>query len=473
MLQQGQANEMEKADESDNTAATVGSIFRDHLDWIRNNGSFTDEQRKAANAIALCKTPALGTYVDYCPECKKVVGVRHFACNNRNCPNCQYPLQEKWIQMRKNEVIPGTPYFHVILTLPHELNSLVSQNAEPLLSLLFRSSAQAVIEMCEDPHRLGAKPGIVSVLHTWTQDLRLHYHIHMICSAGGINSFGNYVNLQNLYRESEPCGSQEKETDPVALSVLRELQEEDADSVSQDVNHASSSITAEPEKTQSGGFFLPENALASLFRGKFMAGLREMYENRKLALTGELDYLNDPRDWSNFCHALASTPWIGHIARTFEEKKGNAIDYLARYVFRTAISNSRIVGYDGQMVSFLVRNNETPGQKDLKKLNVYEFISRFLSHILPKGFTRVRFYGFLANGRKTQNLQKIFQQIHAGPYTKSPLSNLRSEELFQALFPDTDFMKCPFCGGKILRYQTDDLRPYLPALCRTRAAPAA
>lgn len=468
------------AEEKKNTVK-IGEIFRDKLAWIKYSSYFSVEQIGAANAMALCKTPALGTYVDYCPNCKKVINIRYYSCNNRNCPNCQYPQQERWIQMRKNEVIAGVPYFHIVATLPHELNPIIEQNKEATLKLLFKASAQAVIEMCNDPKRLGAKPGIVSVLHTWTQELLPHYHVHMICSAGGLNSEGKFVALYNLYNR-QPTNEESSAKESREKNESEEKKEPDCEqSSSNSVSNAVTEFRAEeaeiqeeigkkstpPAGAQANSndsakakdklFFLPKDALMNLFRGKYMAGLRELWEKGKLNLTGDLSELQDPRDWSNFCHDLASKQWIGFIARTFEENYGNAIDYLARYTFRTAISNSRIIDYDGEYVTFTVRDNDNPGEKNTKRLNVYEFISRFLTHILPKGFTRVRFFGILANGKKTENLREIYRQLRFLEYKPSKLQTMNVHELLMELFHKDDSSCCPFCGAELVIYKTEDL----------------
>ena len=241
--------------------ASVGRILRDHLAWILASEKFSKGQQKTAVMMAGCRTPALGTYIDYCPKCKKVVNVRYRSCNNRNCPGCQFPMQEKWIRLRKNEVIDGVPYFHIVLTVPHDLNPLIAENPRLLLGLLFRSSAQAVIDMCMDPKRLNAKPGIISVLHTWTQDLLPHYHIHMICSAAGVTTDGDFVALNSMQAdENSPSGAEEENADL--------YQGEQAEYMTEDDNRWVN------EESSASGFFLPLKALTALFRGKYMAELR-------------------------------------------------------------------------------------------------------------------------------------------------------------------------------------------------------
>lgn len=450
----GVTHEMETPDNN----TSVGAILRDNLPWILGNEKFSQEQKKTAAMLAGCRTPAMGTYIDYCPQCKKVVGVRYCSCNNRNCPCCQYPMQLKWVQLRESEVIEGVPYFHIVLTLPHVMNPLVAANPKLLLGILFRSSSQAVIEMCMDPNRLGAKPGIISVLHTWTQDLRAHYHVHMICSAGGVNADGNFVVLKSM-GINEPNGSSEADTD----EELYEMESSECMSENDDCQA--------DKKKNTSGFFLPLKALTSLFRGKYMAGLRSLYTQHKLRFPSSLDHLNDPEEWKMFCGKLYEAKWIGYLHSTFNGN-GNAIEYLARYTFRTAISNSRIKAYDGKNVTFQVRDNEHPGNHILKELDVHEFITRFLAHVLPKGFTRVRFYGFLANGQKTKQLQRIFQQQNGRPFVKSPIEDLKGLPLMQYLLPNKGIGCCPCCNTPTESFHFNGDSGYLRNVC-SRAAPAA
>ena len=449
--------------------ATVGRILHDNLSWILNSGLFSEEQQKAACLMAACKTPAMGTYVEYCPECDKVTGVHYCSCNNRNCPNCQFPLQQKWIELRKSEVVPDTPYFHIILTIPHELNPLILQNQKETLGILFRTSAAAVIEMCEDPKYLGAKPGIISVLHTWTQDLRAHYHIHMICTAGGLDENGWFKSLKQLYHADQSEASANANHGLTHADTIRNsLQAEDLDVISELESSAGMQENA-ASSNNANLFFLPVKALMRLFRGKYMAELRKLYDTHELRLPDQLTYLNDPYEWSAFCRSLYGTEWVGYIARTFEGR-GNAIDYLARYTFRTAISNSRIISYDGNSVSFTVRNNDAPGQKDVATLDVHKFIRRLLSHILPKGFTRVRFYGFLANGQKKKCLNEILQQLCNRDFEQSELKDATGINLLAMLFPDKNIGRCPCCGCGLQLFRCRDLKRTAPS---ARAAPAA
>lgn len=386
---------------SDSRKYKIRQLFHDYRDEIRSTPSFSDTQKGAAMMISMCKTEELGFNVSLCPNCG--IQLHYVSCNNRNCPCCQWPSQQGWIMQRENEVIPDIPYYHVVLTVPHDLNPLIQMNEKLLLGKLLSCSSQAVIDLAKDRRFLGAVPGIVSVLHTWKQDLLPHYHVHMIVSGGGINSLGQFIT------QNDPSRNRNK------------------------------------RPNFKDGFFLPIAALTKLFRGKFMDAVRSA-RNKNLLTSPKSNIYSDPNGWSAFCEKLYSTKWVGYIAKTFNGN-GNAIEYLARYTFRTAISNSRILNYDGKTVTFSVTNRKT-GAKESVSLPVMTFIRRFLSHVLPKGFSRVRYSGFLSNAWKTRNLRHIHQQRHISEYFPSPLTGANKRSLFLALW-NTDISICKCCGAQL------------------------
>ena len=387
---------------SDSEKYLIRRIFHDHRDEILAMPSLSETQRSAALLISMCKTEELGFNASFCPNCG--IQLHYASCNNRNCPCCQWPSQQGWIAQRENEVIPEIPYYHVILTVPHGLNPLIRLNEKLLLGKLFSCSSQAVIDLSKDKHFLGAVPGIVSVLHTWKQDLLPHYHVHMIVSGGGLNPLGQFIS------QNDPSRNRKKK----------------------------------PE--YEGGFFLPMSALAKLFRGKLMVAVKSLWKKNLLVLP-KANIYTDPNGWAAFCEKLYTTKWVGNIVRTFNGN-GNAIEYLARYTFRTAISNSRIMDYDGETVTFSVTNRDTRAKEPVT-LPAMEFIRRFLSHVLPKGFTRVRYSGFLSNARKTRKLQSIHRQRHLPAYMPSPLTGASKRELFLALW-NTDISVCKCCGAQLI-----------------------
>lgn len=379
----------------------IRDIFRDQLDKVLRSSHYSERQKKAAMCIAMCKTKELGYNASWCPQCR-VLRLHYRSCNNRNCPSCQYPMQQKWVMERKNEVIPDVPYYHIVLTIPHELNPIIQANSKLLLNDLFSCSSASVIEMCKDAHRLGAVPGIISVLHTWTQELLPHYHIHMIISGGGLNPMGKFVSLKDVR-------GRRKRRKP----------------------------------GQRNDYFLPMTALTKLFQGKMMASLRRHWNAGKLVFPDNQQFLSQPDQWNYFCQQLYETDWVGHLKATFNGK-GNAIEYLARYTFKTAISNGRIKSYDGQNVTFETTDRDT-GKKEPKTISASEFVRRFLCHILPQGFSRVRYSGFLANGRKTKNLSRIHRLLHMVAYVPLNLNKQGMRKLIE-LLTGKDVGRCPTCG---------------------------
>ena len=382
----------------------IRQIFHDYREAILGMESLSDTQRSAAHLIGICKTAKMGLTASFCPNCG--IQLHYASCNNRNCPCCQWPSQQSWIMQRKNEVIPDIPYYHIVLTVPHDLNPLIRLNETRLMKALFTCSSQAVIDLAKDRHFLGAVPGIVSVLHTWRQDLLPHYHVHMIVSGGGLNSLGQFIT------QNDPSRNRRK------------------------------------QPKYDGGFFLPMGALTKLFRGKLMDAVKRLWKKNLLNLPRGNIY-TDPNGWAAFCDRLYETKWIGYIASTFNGR-GNAIEYLARYTFRTAISNSRIQDYDGKTVTFTVTDRKT-GEKKSVALPAMEFIRRFLSHILPKGFMRVRYFGFLSNARKTKNLRSIHRQRHLPAYNPSPLTGASKRKLFLAVW-NIDISICKYCGAHLIYF---------------------
>lgn len=378
----------------------IRTIFQDYREQILNDTSLNEIQKQTATMISMCKTEELGFQVSVCPNCGRQV---HYAsCNNRNCPCCQWASQQGWIKKRENEIVPDIPYYHIVLTLPHELNLLIQYNMKLMLSKLFSCSAKAVIDLCKDRRFLGAVPGIVSVLHTWTQDLLPHYHVHMIVSGGGLNELGQFVS------QNDPTRNRNK------------------------------------QRKFEGGFFLPMPALTKLFRGKMMNAVKILRRMGKLVLPDSNIY-TDPIGWASFCDKLYETDWVGYLARTFNGN-GNAIEYLARYTFRTAISNNRILNYDGNTVTFSVTDRNTREKKQVC-ISAMDFIKRVLSHVLPKGFTRVRYFGFLSNARRTCKLKLIHIQCHLQEYIPLVFKNTR--DLFLGVW-NVDISVCKCCGAKLL-----------------------
>ena len=339
-----------------------------------------------------CKTGDLGYNVSYCEDCGFPM-IHTVSCNNRSCPCCQAPLEKKWELERNTELIAGIAYFHVVFTIPHELNDLVKANPKPLLDLQFKCVQDTLLTLCADPKFLGAKPGIICVLHTWGQKLSFHPHTHVCVSGGGITPAGQFV------------------------------------------------------ETKHKGFFLPKEVIATMFRGKYLCALKKLYEKGMLDLSNTSE-LKDPSRFQVFIDRLFLKHWLPFVKETFNGR-GNAIRYLARYSFRTAIANSRITKITDTHVTFRYKDYADGGKEKHLTVNGTDFIGLFLQHVLPKGFNRVRFSGYLTNCRKTENL-KLIHQLRYTVYTGDPFRGIRIAELLMTLY-GKDICNCPECSGRMIR----------------------
>jgi len=323
----------------------VADIFRSHGDAFIDRHSLGIQQLKAIQAIRRCRTAALGGHVDVCPQCGGDPVISYNSCRNRHCNKCQSQARDRWIEARKQELL-DTPYFHVVFTLPHYLHGLVLQNQAELYNLLFRAVAETLRQVARDPKHLGAEIGFFCILHTWGQNLLFHPHIHCVIPGGGIS----------------------------------------------------------PDKTQwihaKDAFFLPVKVLSKIFRGKFVAGLRRVYGNKRLTCVGSIQYLKDEKGFSAFLRTLFRQDWVVYAKPTFGGPD-QVIRYLGRYTHRIAISNHRLVSFGGDQVTFRWRDYAHGNKLRLMTVSAEEFMRRFLLHVLPKGFVRIRHFGLLANSRKT------------------------------------------------------------------------
>lgn len=349
------------------------------------------EKFKALRLVSMCKTGELGYNTSVCEECGHQV-IHAVSCNNRACPCCQAPLAGKWEHERNTELIEGISYFHVVFTMPHELNDLIRHNKVLLLNLLFKCVQETLLTLCADKRYMGAKPGIISVLHTWGQTLSFHPHIHVCISGGGITSTGQFV------------------------------------------------------ETRHKGFFLPKETLAKMFRGKYLCSLKSLYDKGKMDLS-HTENLKDLKEWKNFIDSLFDKPWIPFVKETFNGR-GNAIRYLARYSYRTAISNSRIVSVGENTVTFRYKDYADNNAEKLMTKDGPDFIGLYLQHILPPGFHRFRFSGYLSNCNKSKNL-KLIHGLRSSVYGGNPYRKMKMAELLQALY-GRDICRCPECSGKMI-----------------------
>ena len=316
---------------------------------------------KVLQAIARCRTAALGGHLDQCTRCGHRATISYNSCRNRHCPKCQTAARERWIAARRRELLP-TRYVHAVFTLPGELAPLTVQNKKVIYDLLFRASAETLLEVARDPQHLGAQIGFFSVLHTWNQKLGLHPHVHCVIPAGGLSPDGT--------RWIQP-------------------------------RHA---------------FFLPIKVLACVFRGKFVAGLKRAFQNGQLHFHGNLALLAQPKTFSAWLRLLFRKDWVVYAKPPFGGPD-YVLQYLGRYTHRVAISNHRLVSLVDDQVTFRWRDSAHHNEQKLLPLSLDEFLRRFLLHVLPKGFVRIRNFGFLANRRRATLLPLCFHQLGSAPQT--------------------------------------------------------
>jgi hypothetical protein len=341
------------------------------------------QHQKILLAITRCRTAALGGHRDRCFDCG-YTAISYNSCRNRHCPKCQGNARQRWLQARERELLP-TPYVHVVFTLPRELAPLALQNKQVMYNLLFQASAETLLEIARDPRHLGAEIGFFSVLHTWNQRLQHHPHIHCVLASGGL-----------------------------APDHSRWI-----------FSHRS--------------FFLPVKVLSRVFRGKFVAGLRIAFRQGKLQFHGHLIPLAESRPFASWLRLLFRHDWIVYAKRPFGGPE-HALRYLGNYTHRVAISNHRLVALSDGDVTFRWRDSAHANKKRLMTLSVDEFLRRFLLHLLPRGFVRIRNFGFLANRQRAQLLPLCFGLLQA------------SESVSVAsVSPSTDRShsrwNCPVCGA--------------------------
>ena len=353
--------------------------------------SLSPVQKKAACAILNCKSGRLGVNLSKCTDCGHVE-IHNNSCRNRNCPNCQAVLKEIWVDQRRAEVIDA-PYFHVVFTLPHELNALIYCNQQLLYGLFHRCCAETLLELSKDKKWLGATPGIIQVLHTWNQELAYHVHMHCIISGGGLTKDGKI-------------------------------------------------------RKSSGKFFIPVGVLRDKFKGKYMARLSSLHQSGSLVFSSSCEKLRNSYYWKEWKQQLYEKDWCPYIKQTFNGF-GNAIEYLGRYTHKIAISNNRILSVTQETVIFSARAKKSGEPKRRITLDNREFIRRYLMHVLPSGFRKIRYYGFLNNRMKHKNLKVIFK-LQNGQRFKQRYSGMTIPELLKAVW-DFDICLCPQCGHPAMK----------------------
>jgi hypothetical protein len=339
------------------------------------------QQLKAYRAVERCRTAALGGHKDKCEDCAYEAPISYNSCRSRCCPKCQAQARKRWLQIQQRDLL-NTSYFHVVFTLPHELNPLVLTSPRPVLDLLFEASSQTLLEVAADPKRLGAEIGFLSILHTWSSNLLPHYHIHCVVPGGGLSA-----DHQRWIPTSHPM------------------------------------------------FLLPVPVLRTVFRKKFLAGLCHLYRRGVLNLRGPAALLRDPALFEKLIEKLKNKKWYLYAKPPFGGPE-HVLRYLGRYTHRMAISNHRITAFDGERVSFRWRDYAHGGKQRLMTLDAVNFLCRFFLHVLPKGFVRIRRYGLLSNRFRKQLL----------PLARTLLAEQGREPLPLPPLLDCAPWNCPRCG---------------------------
>jgi hypothetical protein len=360
----------------------VADVFRQHEQGFREQWGHTlsAQQLRAFRDICACRTAALGAHVEQCDSCSQQI-IAYDSCRNRHCPKCQSTARDKWLAAQSAELLP-VPYCHVVFTLPQELSQLALQNQRVVYGMLFRAVSETLLTIAADPRRLGAHIGFLSVLHTWNQKMLHHPHLHCLIPAGGLS-----LDRSRWVR----C----------------------------------------PRR-----FFLPVKVLGSLFRGKFLAFIAAAYRKKKLHLSGSLAYLKDPTEFERFLARLRTLCWVVYAKPPFGGPE-HVIKYLARYTHRVAISNGRLLEMQGGQVTFRWRDSADGNQQKQMTLDAVEFIRRFLLHVLPSGFMKIRHFGFLANRNRRKNLVLCRSLLPESPALGTAfLTEIQQRALDR---------KCPFC----------------------------
>lgn len=359
----------------------VQEIMEAFGEGYRQTHSMSYAQQKAMSAIQKCRTVKLGYHLDTCESCG-CVEISYNSCRNRHCPKCQTLSKERWIESRKHDLL-NTGYFHVVFTVPSELRPVFYQNQTLMYNLLFKTVAETLQELAANKKYLGARLGFTSVLHTWGQNLMFHPHIHCIVPAGGLTELGGWTHSRKK-------------------------------------------------------FFIPVKVLSRMFRGKFLHYLKR----EKLGFFGKQAYLIDQPHFLNLLDACYRKEWVVYCKPPFKTA-ACVVEYLGRYTHRVAISNNRILKLEDGMVTFKWRDYRDRNRWKVMTVTAFEFIRRFLLHVLPPGFTKIRHYGFLASRNKTQNLTLCKTLTHTKLVPKEKASAL---DLLTKMF-GRDFSLCQHCGN--------------------------
>ena len=348
------------------------------------------EAVKAAKAIIQCRTAALGGHIDQCDFCHDTK-ISYNSCRNRNCPKCGNLKKEQWILDRTSELLP-VPYFHTVFTVPHQLNPLFLANPSLMYAMLCKAAADTLAKLAQDPKHLGAQIGVTMVLHTWGQNLSFHPHVHCIVPGGGLSADGQ--------------------------SFIRSRKK----------------------------FFIPVKVLSRVFRGKLLARVKQAYAEQSLKFVGASLPLAEERAFLALLDTVYALDWVVYCKKPFKSPY-HVVKYLSRYTHKTAIYNNRLKAIDDTSVTFQYRDYKAEGKVKLLTLDAMEFIRRFMQHVLPAGFQRIRYYGVLANCNRKSKFQACLRLTRT---VARPKVKLSAQDLIKKL-TGKDITKCSTCGGNWCR----------------------
>lgn len=364
----------------------LADIFRAHGGAYGADHRLSAVQCRAMRAIVACRTALLGGHLEACDTCGEPRYTYH-SCRNRHCPKCQTQAKERWLDARQGELL-ATPYFHVVFTLPHQLNALAQGNPRLIYRLLFASASQTLLEFGANPRWLGGQLGATLILHTWGQTLTQHIHVHALVTGGALSPAGEW-------------------------------------------------------RAAKRGFLFPVKALSAVFRGKYLSALRHAFEHGQLHLAGGTESLSDPCQLQALLDELRAQPWIVY-AKSPMAGPAQVLQYLSRYAHRVALSNERLLSMDDKAVRFRHKDYARASRIRVMSLQPQEFIRRFLVHVLPRHFVRIRHYGLLGNRGKRRALAQCRTALHQ-PSCEPPRA-AESVEAFYWRVAAIDLRTCGHCG---------------------------
>ena len=370
----------------------LGDIFSLFGEEYRRKHKLPLQQRKVMFAVEACRTSVLGGHVDSCNSCGHK-RISYNSCRNRHCPKCQNLNKEKWIEKLSCNLLP-VKYFHIVFTIPSELNRLCLVNQKVLYDILFQSASQTILSLAKDEKHLGVLSGLVAVLHTWGQNLMDHPHLHTMVPDGGWSEWNGYW------------------------------------------------------KNTKKNFFIHVKVLSKVFRGKFLAAIKTAYKNKQLKFEGEIKSLNQSGNFKNLIDILYKKDWVVYAKEPFKNASG-IIKYLGNYTHRIAISNDRIQKIEGDEILFGWKDYRDNSKRKMMSLTAHEFIRRFLLHVLPPGFCKIRYYGILSSRNRNTVLQKC-KNAMANKEAKSKFEGLMWNEVLK-IVTGFDVLMCPHCKkGKMI-----------------------